>query len=121
VHRGSGALQVLRAASTEAPSLALANPGASPSFVHVVDRALATAKADRWQDALSMQLALAAALAEDIPAPATRARPRIPSRPAPTLRCAQASGGRRSRRSARAGAASSLAERAPGGTLCSRL
>ncbi len=47
-----------------ARSLATALPGATPSLVAVIDRALSLAQADRFADARAMQAALAAAVAE---------------------------------------------------------
>ncbi|MDQ3036714.1 MAG: serine/threonine protein kinase [Myxococcota bacterium] len=47
-----------RVTSTDAPSLAKLRPEIGPAFVDTIDRALATAPAERWADARAMSAAL---------------------------------------------------------------
>jgi len=63
VHEGeSGNDQLILSATAPARSLALAAPGLPAEVVGIVDRALAFERDKRWPDALSMQLAVRAAI-----------------------------------------------------------
>jgi serine/threonine protein kinase len=59
VHEGENATQLLiKAATTQARSLAIVAPGAPPELVEIVDRALAFEKAARWPNAKAMRDAI---------------------------------------------------------------
>lgn len=65
VHRGTTAMdRMIAAASVPARSLSTALPGAHPTLVAIVDRALAFARDDRFPNAATMQGALQAARVE---------------------------------------------------------
>jgi serine/threonine-protein kinase len=84
VHSGTAARETMAlAAKQHAPRLATVAPDVLPQIAHIVDRALAFDREERWPDAASMHAAILDARVGDAPRSRARLR-RLPSA-APTL------------------------------------